>query len=162
MTRAVNTRRQLTTEERAIRRQNRLDKRRRESLSLFATNEQVLDSVQSLPSVTEIMDWQLRQEIAVRVQCLRMMRTSLAAWIRYRMIVEQYITFDQVRLMESDCRRTLPPYTTSPEYRADYWHQVLRALGLLPGESQMCRTRRMYLRQAYPEGIQQPLRGAGA
>jgi len=147
MTGDGNNRRTLTTEQRAQRRQKRLDKKRREALPLFATSEQVLESVQPLPQVDAIRAELLDGIAKTQAMILRHLKVSIISWMHYRQIAERYITMDQIAAMETCCREVLPGYARAPVYRADYWHQILRAMGLLPGEPQLCRTRRMYLHQ---------------
>lgn len=147
MTGDGNNRRTLTTDQRAERRQKRLDKRRRDELPLFATSEQVLESVQPLPQADAIRRELLDGSAKTQAMILRHLKVSITTWTHYRQIAERYITLDQIAYMETCCRETLPPYRTAPEYRADYWRHFVRALGLEAGPVSVERTRRMALRQ---------------
>lgn len=137
-------RRRLSVEQRTVRRQKRLDKRRREELPLFATDEALLDSVQPLPRTEEIEQFLVHNEVSARARNLRVLKMGLDSWIEYRLIAERYITIDQVAVIESECRRIYPPCETNPSYRADHWQHILRALQLLPGAAQLGRTHRMW------------------
>jgi hypothetical protein len=147
----------LTTEQRAERRQKRLDKKRREALPLFATSEQVLESVQPLPQADAIRRELLDGSAKTQAMILRHLKVSITSWMHYRQIAERYITLDQIAYMETYCRNTLPPYRTAPEYRADYWRHMLRAFGLEVGEVSIQPTARMIRLQVHGRQNEQTL-----
>lgn len=110
---------------RAKRRVKRLDKKRREALPLFATDDAVLDSVAPLPTQgeTERFMRQCRSRTYATVLCIR--KLHIDQWMAKRRIAEQYLTLDQVRYMEQHYPPTWPR-----DYRGSWWRMMLREMGV--------------------------------
>jgi len=125
MTDTLSVLRRSDTAKRASARIQRLDKRRREELPLFATDQAVLDSVAPLPSVDETTRFLYRQQASACAMVLRVRKLCLDQWFAQRRIAEQYLTLDQVRYMEAHYPATWPR-----DYRSDWWRMVLRDLGV--------------------------------
>lgn len=128
---------------RAARRQRRMDRRRRRELPLFAAaGDAVLDSIAPLPTVEELVDQGRRYQISAYAGHLRRLKMGIDGWLRYRAIVEPYVTMDQIAYMESYCRRTYP----SHEYRGGYYSALACELGLIEGLGRLSQTPAMLRR----------------
>ena len=115
----------LTLETRARARRKRQDKKRREALPLWATNETLLDQVAPLAEVPEIERQLLAMDTQSRASDLRRWAHNLRTWADHRALCAQYITPDQVKAIEDYARRAYPS-----DYRASLWVNLAIALGL--------------------------------
>lgn len=127
MTDTLSVLRRSDTAKRASARIQRLDRRRREELPLFATDQAVLDSVAPLPSADDAARFVRRQQAGACATHLRILKLHIDQWIRMRGIAEQYLTLDQVQYMEAHYPSTWPR-----DYRAAWWRMRLQELGVRP------------------------------
>ena len=110
---------------RAKRRVKRLDKKRREALPLFATDEAVLDSVAPLPSLADTERFMRQRQANVFATVLRVRRLKIDHWIAQRRIAERYLTLDQIQHIEVHYPRTWPA-----DYRSERWRMMLQEMGV--------------------------------
>ena len=113
-----------TAETLAVKRRQRLDKKRRTTLPLFAASGQI-DEVAPLPDVDTIAGEYRQMQAQVCLRVLGMQVKSLRMCLYYRGLVEQYLTWDQVQHMQHYAARVLPD-----DCRGGYWLKVALDLGI--------------------------------
>lgn len=117
------------TAQRAERRVKRLQKRAEQELPLFA-QVGMAHEIAHVPTVDKAARELLAMARGVRVAHLRRLRTAITAWARWRAVAERYFSMEQIAHMEGYCRRVFPSRVYAPIYRAEYWHQLCRELGI--------------------------------
>lgn len=116
--------RTMTLEQKATRRQARLDKRRRNELPLFAGTP-LLDELQPLPTVPEIVTWYEQIREYHEAKSAEMRRRERLDYLRWLKLATRYLTIQQMAHIDSWAWRTYP----TQEYVTCHWYEFLIELG---------------------------------